>query len=185
MTSTTAGSEQGLRVRSGRYDRIGLGTLLLAGALFVLLGARIVHGPLRAVAAALLFVTIAGFIVAAITGGPEARRRLAPYGLMQPGMFWLALFFLAPLFTLLRTSLSTLPSRFAVEAGVRLELRQLRRCPHRLRRAVPARLRLRRGGDGPVPRHRLPARLRHRLSRWAVEEPAARPRRRAVLHVAT
>jgi spermidine/putrescine transport system permease protein len=41
---------------------------------------------------------------------------LAPYGLLQPGVFWLALFFLAPLFTLLRTSLSTLPSRFAVEA---------------------------------------------------------------------
>jgi spermidine/putrescine transport system permease protein len=74
-----------------------------------------VHGPLRTVVAGLLFVTIAGFVVAAITGGPEARRRLAPYGLMQPGMFWLALFFLAPLFTLLRTSLSTLPSRFAVE----------------------------------------------------------------------
>jgi spermidine/putrescine transport system permease protein len=116
VTTTTAGSEQSLRVRSGRYDRIGLGTLLLAGVLFVLLGARLVHGPLRAVVAALLFVTIAGFVVAAITGGPEARRRLAPYGLMQPGMFWLALFFLAPLFTLLRTSLSTLPSRFAVEA---------------------------------------------------------------------
>jgi spermidine/putrescine transport system permease protein len=36
--------------------------------------------------------------------------------LLQPGIFWLALFYLAPLFTLLRTSLSTLPSRFAVEA---------------------------------------------------------------------
>jgi spermidine/putrescine transport system permease protein len=93
-----------------------LGALLLAGGLLVLLGARLVHGPLVAVAAALLFLTIAAFVVAAIAGGPEARRRLAPYGLMQPGMFWLALFFLAPLFTLLRTSLSTLPSRFAVEA---------------------------------------------------------------------
>jgi spermidine/putrescine transport system permease protein len=31
-------------------------------------------------------------------------------------MLWLALFYLAPLFTLLRLSLSTLPSRFAVEA---------------------------------------------------------------------
>ncbi len=41
---------------------------------------------------------------------------MAPYGLLKPGMFWLALFYLAPLFTLLRNSLSTLPSRFAVEA---------------------------------------------------------------------
>ena len=104
-------------MRSGRYDRIGLGTLLLAGALLVLLGARIVHGPLDGGRRrSSLFVTIAGFIVVAITGGPETRRRLAPYGLLKPGMFWLALFYLAPLFTLLRTSLSTLPSRFAVEA---------------------------------------------------------------------
>ena len=63
-----------------------------------------------------MFITIAGFVVVAITGGPEARRRLAPYGLLAAGVFWLALFYLAPLFTLLRTSLSTLPSRFAVEA---------------------------------------------------------------------
>ena len=83
-------------------------------------------------------------IVVAITGGPEARRRLAPYGLLQPGMFWLALFYLAPLFTLLRTSLSTLPSRFAVEAEFDWNFEQLRRRLHRLRRPVPARLRLRR-----------------------------------------
>jgi spermidine/putrescine transport system permease protein len=44
------------------------------------------------------------------------RQRLAPYGLLKPGMLWLALFYLAPLVTLLRQSLSTLPSRFAVEA---------------------------------------------------------------------
>jgi spermidine/putrescine transport system permease protein len=116
VTITTTDPEQLLRVRSGRYDRIGLAVVVSAGALLVLLGARLVHGPIAVVAAALLFVTIAGYIVVAVTGGPEARRRLAPYGLLQPGIFWLALFFLAPLFTLLRTSLSTLPSRFAVEA---------------------------------------------------------------------
>ena len=116
MTTTTTDPEQDLRVRSGRYDRIGLGVVLVAGVLLVLLGARLVQGPIAILVAALLFVTIAGYVVVAVTGGPEARRRLAPYGLLQPGIFWLALFYLAPLFTLLRTSLSTLPSRFAVEA---------------------------------------------------------------------
>ena len=115
-TTTTADPEQLVRVRSGRYDRIGLAVVLFAGALLVLLGARLVTGPVAVVVSALLLVTIVGYIVVAITGGPEARRRLAPYGLLQPGIFWLALFYLAPLFTLLRTSLSTLPSRFAVEA---------------------------------------------------------------------
>ena len=55
-------------------------------------------------------------VVVATIGTPETRRKLAPYGLLKPGMLWLALFYLAPLFTLLRLSLSTLPSRFAVEA---------------------------------------------------------------------
>jgi spermidine/putrescine transport system permease protein len=111
----TTDPEQVLHVRSGRYDRIGLGAVLLAGALLVLLGAGLVSGALAVVVAALLFATIAGYLVAVVAGGPEARRRLAPYGLLQPGVFWLALFYLAPLFTLLRTSLSTLPSRFSVE----------------------------------------------------------------------
>jgi len=82
----------------------------------VMLGAGLVGGAMRLIVTALLVVTIVGFIVIAVTGGPEARRRLAPYGLLKPGVFWLALFYLAPLFTLLRQSLSTLPSRFEVEA---------------------------------------------------------------------
>ncbi len=40
------------------------------------------------------------------------RRRLAPYGLLSPGVIWLLLFFLVPLAFLLRTSLSTRPNRF-------------------------------------------------------------------------
>ncbi len=35
-----------------------------------------------------------------------------PYGLLSPGVLWLALFFLVPLFTLVRVSLSTQESRF-------------------------------------------------------------------------
>ena len=117
MTATVVEPDQTQRVRSGRHvERIGLGALLAAGVLVVLLGARVVSGPLAILVSALLFVTIVGFIVIAILGGPEARRQLAPYGLLKPGMLWLALFYLAPLFTLLKQSLSSLPSRFAVEA---------------------------------------------------------------------
>ena len=182
-TTTTADPEQLVRVRSGRYDRIGLAVVLFAGALLVLLGARLVTGPVAVVVSALLLVTIVGYIIVAITGGPEARRRLAPYGLLQPGILWLALFYLAPLFTLLRTSLSTLPSRFAVEAEFDWNFEQLRGRPHRLRRPVPAQLRLRRHRHGPVPRHRLPDGVRHRLPRRSMEEPLARTRHCPVLHV--
>ncbi|MBA3606650.1 MAG: ABC transporter permease [Acidimicrobiia bacterium] len=73
---------------------------------------RLVSGPLAAVAVALLFAVVVALVVVAITAGPETRRRLAPYGLLQPGILWLALFYLAPLFTLLRESLSTKASRF-------------------------------------------------------------------------
>jgi spermidine/putrescine transport system permease protein len=63
-----------------------------------------------------VLASVLALVLVAITGTPEARRKIAPYGLLKPGMLWLALFYLAPLFTLLRLSLSTLPSRFAVEA---------------------------------------------------------------------
>jgi spermidine/putrescine transport system permease protein len=79
------------------------------------IGMRLITGPLAVLATGVLFAIIVGLIVVAVAGGPETRRRLAPYGLLNPGILWLALFYLAPLFTLLRTSLSTLPSRFAVE----------------------------------------------------------------------
>ncbi len=99
-----------------RPELIGLGALIGAGALLVAVGTRILTGPLAIVALALVFASILMLVLVAITGTPEARRKLAPYGLLKPGMLWLALFYLAPLFTLLRLSLSTLPSRFAVEA---------------------------------------------------------------------
>ncbi len=63
-----------------------------------------------------MLVAIVALIIVAVMGGLDTRRALAPYGLLNPGMLWLALFYLAPLFTLLRNSLSTLPSRFAIEA---------------------------------------------------------------------
>lgn len=99
-----------------RPELVGLGTLLAAGALLVAVGARWVSGPLVPLALVFVLASIVVLVVAAVTGGPEIRRRLAPYGLLKPGMLWLALFYLAPLVTLLKQSLSTLPTRFAVEA---------------------------------------------------------------------
>ncbi|MEP1123227.1 MAG: ABC transporter permease [Ilumatobacter sp.] len=97
-------------------ERIGLAGLVLAGLLLVLVGTRLVTGVVSVIALALTLGTIVMLVVTAVLGGPEARRKIAPYGLLKPGMLWLALFYLAPLVTLLRNSLSTLPSRFAVKA---------------------------------------------------------------------
>ena len=110
MTATVA------RVGRRRPELIGLGALVGAGFLLVAVGTRLLTGPLAIVALSLVLASVLMLIMVAVTGTPEARRKLAPYGLLKPGMLWLALFYLAPLFTLLRLSLSTLPSRFAVEA---------------------------------------------------------------------
>ena len=50
--------------------------------------------------------------------GDRTKRRggVVPYALLSPGMLWLTLFFLVPLVTLARTSLSVKESRFAVDA---------------------------------------------------------------------
>jgi spermidine/putrescine transport system permease protein len=101
---------------SGRPELIGLGGMVAAGFLLAAVGARWLTGPLAALGLGLVLAIVATVIVTALTGSPETRRRLAPYGLLKPGMLWLALFYLAPVVTLLRLSLSSLPSRFAVEA---------------------------------------------------------------------
>ena len=115
MTATVEG---GTVERTGvkRPELLGLGALVGAGALLVAVGTRLLTGPLAIVALSLVLASVLMLVVTAVTGTPETRRKLAPYGLLKPGMLWLALFYLAPLFTLLRLSLSTLPSRFAVEA---------------------------------------------------------------------
>lgn len=53
-----------------------------------------------------------------VDDGDRTKRRagFVPYALLSPGMLWLILFFLVPLFTLARTSLSVKESRFAVDA---------------------------------------------------------------------
>ncbi len=45
----------------------------------------------------------------------KRRARVTPYALLSPGMLWLTLFFLVPLLTLARMSLSTKTSRFDFE----------------------------------------------------------------------
>ena len=95
-------------------DRVGLGAMILASICLVALGAHWVSGPMVSVIVLVLVAVIVGVLVLAYTGGPEARRLLAPYGLLKPGMLWLALFFLAPVWSLLRISLSTKESRFSV-----------------------------------------------------------------------
>ena len=41
--------------------------------------------------------------------------RFAPYGLLSPGMIWLILFFLVPMWTLLKIAVSTKPNAFLPE----------------------------------------------------------------------
>lgn len=99
-----------------RPELVGFAALVLAGLLLAAVGARWLTGPLAVLGLGLVLGCVVWMILTAVVGGPDARRRLAPYGLLKPGALWLALFYLAPLVTLLRLSLSTLPSRFAVEA---------------------------------------------------------------------
>ena len=114
---TTVADDVGT-ARSGvkRPELIGLATLVGAGALLAAIGTRLITGPIAILALSLVLAGVLLLVVVAVTGTPDTRRKIAPYGLLKPGMLWLALFYLAPLFTLLRLSLSTLPSRFAVEA---------------------------------------------------------------------
>ena len=95
-------------------DRVGLGALLIATVCLVAIGGKWVSGQLSSVVVLVLLAVIASVIVLAWRGGTEARRLLAPYGLLKPGMLWLGLFFLAPLWSLLRISLSTKESRFDI-----------------------------------------------------------------------
>lgn len=99
---------------AGRAREYGWAGLFSCTFLLVAVGAGWVSGPLATLAVALLLGVIGAFAGIAIVGGPETRRNLAPYGLLKPGALWLALFYLAPLWTLLRISLSSRESRFSV-----------------------------------------------------------------------
>ncbi len=78
----------------------------------VALAAEWVTGGLATGLIAVLIVSVVAIIWIAIMGGLEARRALAPYGLLKPGILWLSLFFLAPLWSMFEMSLSSKKSRF-------------------------------------------------------------------------
>lgn len=78
----------------------------------VALGAGWVHGSLAAVMVAVMFMAVVAIVWTAFVGGLETRRALAPYGLLKPGILWLCLFFLAPLWSMLEMSLSQKKNRF-------------------------------------------------------------------------
>ncbi len=94
-------------------DRVGMAAMVVASICLVALGADWVSGPMVSVVVLVLLLVLGGVLGLAITGGPEARRLLAPYGLLKPGMLWLALFFLAPVWSMLQTSLSTQEDRYS------------------------------------------------------------------------
>ena len=92
-------------------ERFGLVGLVLVGVALLMVGARLVSGPLAVLVLALAALVVVGWVSLAVVGNPETKRALAPYGLLKPGSMWLALFYLAPLWTLLKSSLSSKESR--------------------------------------------------------------------------
>ena len=101
-----------LTTATRRPESVGLGVMLALGLGAVALGAKWVSGPGAALVAVVMLVSVVGLVWVAIVGGLETRRALAPYGLLKPGILWLSLFFLAPLWSMVIMSLSSKQSRF-------------------------------------------------------------------------
>lgn len=93
----------------------GFISLVIVGLVLLAIGANWVPAPFAYLLLLVLAATLVGIIVVAILGGAEVRRALAPYGLLKPGAMWLALFYLAPVWSLLRSSLSAKENRFDVQ----------------------------------------------------------------------
>lgn len=78
----------------------------------VAIGAEWVSGTLAIVVLTVMVVSVISIVWTAFVGGIDTRRALAPYGLLKPGILWLSLFFLAPLWSMLQMSLSAKEGRF-------------------------------------------------------------------------
>lgn len=78
----------------------------------VAIGAEWVSGTSAIVVLTVMVVAVITIVWTAFVGGIDTRRALAPYGLLKPGILWLSLFFLAPLWSMLQMSLSARESRF-------------------------------------------------------------------------
>jgi spermidine/putrescine transport system permease protein len=95
-----------------RPENVGLGIMLALGLGAVALAAEWVSGTGAYVLGGVMFVVVVALVWTVIMGRPETRRALAPYGLLKPGVLWLCLFFLAPLWSMMVMSLSSKESRF-------------------------------------------------------------------------
>jgi hypothetical protein len=88
--------------------------MLVLAAGIVAVGAQWVTGNASLIVLAVMLVAVVTIIWTAFVGGLDTRRALAPYGLLKPGILWLSLFFLAPLWSMLQMSLSSKQSRFVI-----------------------------------------------------------------------
>ena len=113
MPTTTTVRERAI-VRQAS-ESWGLVSLIVVGLVLVAIGASWVPDSLAPFLLVILAVALTTFIAVAVLGGTQIRRTLAPYGLLKPGTMWLALFYLAPVWSLLRTSLSSKENRFDVQ----------------------------------------------------------------------
>jgi len=113
MPATTTVRERAI-VRQAS-ESWGLVSLIVVGLVLVAIGANWVPDSLAPLLLVVLAVALTAFIAVAVLGGTQIRRTLAPYGLLKPGTMWLALFYLAPVWSLLRTSLSSKENRFDVQ----------------------------------------------------------------------
>ena len=86
--------------------------MLVLAAGIVAVGAEWVTGNASLIVLAVMLVSVMTIIWTAFVGGLDTRRALAPYGLLKPGILWLSLFFLAPLWSMLQMSLSSKQNRF-------------------------------------------------------------------------
>jgi spermidine/putrescine transport system permease protein len=91
---------------------VGLGVMLVLAVGIVAVGAEWVTGNASLIVLGVMLVAVITIIWTAFVGGLDTRRALAPYGLLKPGILWLSLFFLAPLWSMLQMSLSSKQNRF-------------------------------------------------------------------------
>ena len=151
--------------------------------LLVAVGTGCVDGPLAIAALFVVLVAIVALIIVASWAVPTPAGQLAPYGLLKPGILWLALFFLAPLFTLLRNSLSTQPSRFDFEADFDWHFGNYADALTDFRDQFERAFLYAGIATVLTIAHRLPAGLRDRLPRRALPELPDRAGHHPVLHV--
>jgi spermidine/putrescine transport system permease protein len=86
--------------------------MVVLGLGLIAIAAEWVSGSLAILLGIVMLVIVVGIIWTAFVGDLDTRRALAPYGLLKPGILWLCLFFLAPLWSMLQMSLSSKQSRF-------------------------------------------------------------------------